>query len=247
MELRTQQQDWDELAELDPYWAVLTSPEHRFGRWEPDEFFETGASEIESVLRKAERFRRPLNLGSALDFGCGLGRLTRALAAEFDTCIGVDISPLMVAAAEKLNAESRNCEFVVNNEDSLRLFASQRFDMIYGSIVLQHVPDKDVIRTYVAEFCRILSPGGLLVFQLPSDIPLIYRFQVRRRLYLLLRAARVPPSFMYRRLRLIPIAMSSLPEAEVTSLLRSNGVQVLEVETKLAEAGIKSSTYFATK
>ena len=41
MSLAAQRRDWDELAELDPYWAICTTPGKRFGAWEADEFFET--------------------------------------------------------------------------------------------------------------------------------------------------------------------------------------------------------------
>ena len=57
-------------------------------------------------------------------------------------------------------------------------------------IVLQHVPDREAIESYVREFCRVLRPGGLAVFPLPSHIPAIFRLQWRRRLYLGLRRAR---------------------------------------------------------
>ena len=33
MQLKQHEQDWNELAELDPYWAILTASGKRFGRW----------------------------------------------------------------------------------------------------------------------------------------------------------------------------------------------------------------------
>lgn len=50
----------------------------------------------------------------ALDFGCGVGRLTQALGARFDEVVGIDISSSKVKLAEELNT-SPNCKFVVNN------------------------------------------------------------------------------------------------------------------------------------
>ena len=78
MSLAAQRRDWDELAELDPYWAICTTPGKRFGGWDTDEFFATGEREIGAVLAEAEPLGVPGARGEALDFGCGLGRLTRA-------------------------------------------------------------------------------------------------------------------------------------------------------------------------
>ena len=50
MSLAAQRRDWDELAELDPYWAICTTPGKRFGAWEADEFFATGEREVAAVL-----------------------------------------------------------------------------------------------------------------------------------------------------------------------------------------------------
>lgn len=48
----------------------------------------------------------PRERGVALDFGCGVGRLTRALAAFFDRATGVDISSSMIEEAKKKEMRS---------------------------------------------------------------------------------------------------------------------------------------------
>jgi SAM-dependent methyltransferase len=122
---------------------------------------------------------------------------------------------------------------------------------VYSVIVLQHVPDREAIESYMAEFCRVLRPGGLAVFQLPSHIPKVFRLQWRRRLYLGLRRIGVGASFLYRRLRLMPIAMSSMSERDVVALVEGHGAQVLEVQTVAASgllnAGLRNSTYYVTR
>ena len=177
------EQDWNELAALDPYWAILTTSGKRFGRWDHDEFFATGTAEAAALVDRIEELGHPLNRERALDFGCGLGRLTRALGQHFAQCVGVDISENMVLRARELNADVRGVSFVVNRAGDLGLFADGSFDLIYTTIVLQHIPDRRTIEGYIAEFCRLLRPGGLAVFQLPSHIPAVHRLQLRRRLY----------------------------------------------------------------
>ncbi len=251
MQISQQERDWNELAELDPYWAILTRPGLRYGAWDSDEFFATGEVEIDMVMRRAAQLGHPEGRERALDFGCGLGRLTRPLAGRFEECVGVDISEGMVQGARELNADVPGATFVVNPAEDLRRFEDASFDLVYSVIVLQHVPDRGAIESYVAEFCRVLRPGGLAIFQLPSHIPKIFRLQWRRRLYLGLRRLGLHAAFLYRRLRLLPIAMSSIPEADIVALVTSRGARVLEVETSGAtgvlNAGLKSSTYYVTR
>jgi ubiquinone/menaquinone biosynthesis C-methylase UbiE len=242
-----QAQDWNELARLDPYWVILTAADKRFGGWDNDEFFAIGTIEIAALMERIERLGHPQDRERALDFGCGLGRITRALAQHFDECVGVDISEDMVRGAQDLNANVPGASFVVNVANDLARFNDASFDLVFSSIVLQHVPDRSTIESYIAEFCRVVRPGGLVMFQLPSHIPAIYRTQWRRRLYAGLRRLRVGAPFLYRRLRLVPIAMSYIPEPEIVQLVESVGAHLLDVETVAAEAGIRSSTYYVTR
>jgi ubiquinone/menaquinone biosynthesis C-methylase UbiE len=251
VQVERQAQDWNELARLDPHWAILTSPGKRFGRWDSDEFFATGTAEAEAFMRRAAELGVPKERGRALDFGCGLGRMTRALAQHFDACIGVDISEDMIRGARDASPDIDGLSFVVNQADDLSRFADASFDLVYSMIVLQHVPDRGAIESYVREFCRVLRPGGLAVFSLPSHIPAIFRLQWRRRLYLGLRRLGVRAEFLYRRLHLMPIAMSSIPEREVTRVVESRNARMVAVDTQgaagLMNAGLRDSTYFVTR
>src|SRR6478736_6740707 len=116
MAISSHQRDWEELGAVDPLWAVATDPRRKFGRWADanTEFFSSGNDVVESVLARAAELGCVPQYGSALDFGCGVGRLTRALALRFQHCDGVDISASMVATARALNADLENCQFTVN-------------------------------------------------------------------------------------------------------------------------------------
>jgi SAM-dependent methyltransferase len=136
--------------------------------WELDEFFETGRANVRDAMASLLRMGLTPS-GRALDFGCGIGRLTRALAERFDEVVGVDVASSMVELANKHNPYPERCRFVVNSTDDLRQFESESFDFVFSLIVLQHV-GTDIARRYVAEFMRVLRPHGVAMFQVPSDL-----------------------------------------------------------------------------
>jgi SAM-dependent methyltransferase len=246
--LRRHQRDWEDLGDLDPCWAILAYPDRRFGRWDLDEFFRSGEVEIGRLTADMQRLGHPAKRERALDFGCGVGRLTRSLAPHFRHCYGVDVSAPMIAAARRLNAAFPNCEFVVNANPDLRMFPDGHFDLIYSVLVLQHLPTRAAIAAYVADFARVLAPGGLLVCQIPSHIPLRRRLQLRRRLYGILRGLGVAPGILYHHLGLFPMRMTSLAEQDVRVRLTAAGARVLEARADaMASTAIESRTYYATK
>jgi len=245
-EFATHKADWEILATIDPLWAILSDPAKRGKGWCLEEFFQTGLSEVEQVLERLDQLQLPRRREGLLDFGCGIGRLTRAFAPHFGRCVGLDISEGMIRAARAYNAHLPNCQFLVNDRPNLQDLASNSFDMIYTNIVLQHLPSRDAIKRYVAEFVRLLRPQGLLVFQLPCFIPWVHRLMLRRRLYLLLRRLGFSDEFLHLRWSLTNIRMTFIPVRHVAVLLKDAGATVLDVVQTQA-GSIESATYYVTK
>ena len=246
MSHRSDRHDWQDLASLDPYWAVLSDRSRKFGGWELDEFLASGEEEASRLLAFGQRFGCPRARRAALDFGCGAGRLTRAFGTHFERSVGIDVSERMVAEAERINADVANVRFVAGGPD-LSEFRVEEFDLVYSGLVLQHVSSRPAILRYVAELARVLAPGGLLAIQLPSAIPPLKRVQPRRRLYRALRAVRVPPAALYRRLGLDPIGVWAVAEDEVVGALEGAGASILTLEREDWRGGVRSTTYFATR
>lgn len=167
MALKHVQKTYEEYGKEDPLYAVLSREHGKGGKWDPDEFFATGREEVAEAIAYLDSLGLQVRRGRALDFGCGAGRLTQALAGEFDEAVGVDISFSMVEVARKYNQQGDRCSFVVNTTDDLAQFDSGTFDFIYTNITLQHSPPEATTR-YIAEFFRILRPGGVALFQIPS-------------------------------------------------------------------------------
>lgn len=158
---------WEQAAKQDPLWAILSDPTKRDRGWDVASFFESGQAEIAQLDARLRQLGRVPRHGRALDFGCGVGRLTQALAPSFDEVIGIDASPTMIELARKLNRHGDKVRYVLNTAPVLEPIASNSIDLLYTDIVLQHLEPARAIR-YVADFMRVLAPGGIAVFQLPS-------------------------------------------------------------------------------
>lgn len=159
---------WDALALDDPLWAVLSDPERRGRRWDLNEFMKTGEREVALLFHRLQELGLPCSERTALDFGCGVGRLTQALARRFSTATGVDISSAMIDLARRVSR--RPNAFYVQSpgaDPNLEALPAAPFDFIYSNIVLQHVPP-DLAARCIGSMSRALAPQGVLVFQLPS-------------------------------------------------------------------------------
>ena len=161
--LRRVQRNWDALADTNPLGAILDGSPHT----DVESFFASGREEIGEVLGYAESLGLPKRRGRALDFGCGVGRLTQALGEHFEAVHGVDISESMVRQAREFNRHGERCVYTHNEEPHLGCYPDEGFDFIYSNITLQHMAPRLAL-SYLSEFLRVLSSGGLLVFQLPS-------------------------------------------------------------------------------
>jgi 2-polyprenyl-3-methyl-5-hydroxy-6-metoxy-1,4-benzoquinol methylase len=241
-ELNGLRRDWEELATLDALWAINSWRDKKYSKWTIEEFLETGVAEVQRILIDSRRLDRPRAHHAALDFGCGIGRLSRHLAAHFETVEGVDISEQMVAIGRRVNRNVRNLTFSVNTDPNLQAFASESFDMVCSIIVLQHLPDPRIIEGYLVEFIRLLKPEGLIAFQLPTALPKVRLLLARRTPYIVLRRIGFRPDFLYFRLGLHPMRMTALPARRVTECIRQAGGTVLDV----VPVGKQNNLYYVT-
>ncbi len=225
--------DWDEFAQLDPKWAILTEPSKKYNKWNDKEFFETGEREIRNFLTKIESLDIEIKFGQALDFGCGIGRLTRALAKHFDKVYGIDISEKMISNAKKLHKENKKMVFLQNTQNDLSCFKSNKFDLIYSVFTLQHISERNVIKDYITEFLKILKPGGLLYFQLPTVADRTWLksilLRVRGYIYYLFVNIGFSKEYCFSHLRLEPyMHMNYIPSNEIKTVF-SGGATIFGV------------------
>ncbi len=166
-ELSEVRENWEEFGRTDPLWSILTVAGKRLGRWDEREFFQAGEDEVAAVMERLRPLGLPRQRRRALDFGCGVGRLTQALAGRFDEVDGVDIAESMIERAGARNRHGARCRYLVNAREDLSAFDDEAFDFVLSIYVLQHMEPRYAER-YVREFVRVLRPGGLAVFQIPT-------------------------------------------------------------------------------
>lgn len=167
MDMRELQLHWNTFGLEDPMWAILTKENKKGGKWDVEAFFETGKVEISRLFNLLEKLNVTLPPGKAMDFGCGIGRLTQAMAEHMDEVVGIDIAPSMIEKANILNHHIDKVTYYLNEQNALSNFPSESFSFIYSNITLQHMRPR-YAKVYIQEFVRLLKKDGVMVFQMPA-------------------------------------------------------------------------------
>jgi trans-aconitate methyltransferase len=179
-------EDWNALGETEPFFAVLTDERflrQRMSDDDRDAFFASGEADVAHLFDVIGPDFAPR---SALDFGCGVGRLTRALTKRVDRVAGVDAAESMLRLAREN----------VPDATFSNTIPGQRFDLIISLIVFQHIPVRRG-EALLDELLGHLEIGGVaalhFTFRRPGSslrrvaravrarVPLVYRIAQRIR------------------------------------------------------------------
>ncbi len=241
-------EDWEELARLDPLWAILSYRSKKFGQWDEGEFFATGEHQVARHLEHGRALGYPLRQESALDFGCGVGRLAPALSDRFARYCGLDVSELMVARARRLHASRSGCTFRSDVEQALVQLPDGSFDLILSLYVLQHVSRRTTMISYLRSFGAPTAPLRSAGVPGSRSHPPVEKllYDTRRAMWLALRRVGIPSSFLHRYLAMSPMVMNFLPEPMVLAAIADGGGRVVEIERRSGGMAIEDRTYYVT-
>lgn len=158
---------WDRHARRDPLWAILSDPAKTGRRWDLHSFLETGRREVSLLMYQLRALNLDVDRRAALDFGCGVGRLSQPLTEHFERVVGLDISAEMIRLAREINRVPGRVQYVHNPGADVAGLATGEFTFMYSNVVLQHIEPHAALR-YLRDLFRVVGRGGVLVFQLPS-------------------------------------------------------------------------------
>jgi len=148
--------DWNQRALEDPHYYVA------FGGRDQDEesFVATAADVLRALETELRRLPNTANR-SALEIGCGPGRLMKPLSRHFTEIHGVDVSDEMIRLARERLRDIPQAHVHATNGASLAQFPDESFDFVYSYAVFQHIPSRDIVAEYMHEIRRVLKPNGI--------------------------------------------------------------------------------------
>jgi SAM-dependent methyltransferase len=209
---------WDEFARIDAYTYIMTD----LPRGDRAAFWRSGETAVsEEVLPTVRKHAVPL--GTALEIGCGVGRLLFPLAKHFERVLGLDISPEMVRQGTALAAQKNvpNTKFFTLADYQRRPenfgLTEGSVDFVYSLIVFQHIADFSAIEDYFKLIRMWLSPGGIAHLQFDT-----------RPQSMVYRAKNLLPDFLLPRFMRRGIRRIRRTTAELESCFTNHGFDVVE-------------------
>lgn len=160
-----QERFWDARARENPYYFI--DNRQAFATPDVERFWSDGERDLMAILDAAGVSLTGEE--SAVEIGCGIGRLTRALARRTRAVVALDVSSEMLRRAREHNRELHNVHWLHCDGRTLSSLPDAAFDACVSHVVFQHIPDPEVTLGYVREIGRVLRPGGWTVFQVSND------------------------------------------------------------------------------
>jgi ubiquinone/menaquinone biosynthesis C-methylase UbiE len=133
--------------------------------------YTTGATHTDPrILQRVVELAAPQAHWSTLDIATGTGHTALALAPHVVSVIGIDLTPQMLVAAERLRAERGITNVTFQTGDAHRLtFPDASFDLVTCRLAAHHFSD---ISRALGEMRRVLRRPGRLVISdrsVPED------------------------------------------------------------------------------
>lgn len=208
---------WDRRAREDAFYFVDSRLTYR--RPDTAAFWASGEEDLDRLLDAAGVALDPSD--RIVEIGCGMGRLTRVIAARAGDVRALDVSERMLEIAKAHHPDLGNVSWTLGGGSSLTGIDDASADVCLSHVVFQHIPDSAVTLAYVRETGRVLRPGGWAAFQVSND-PSVHR-----------------PSKPSRRLRrLISARLRRSPHGQDDPAWLGSAVDLAQLEAVAGEAGM---------
>jgi 2-polyprenyl-3-methyl-5-hydroxy-6-metoxy-1,4-benzoquinol methylase len=157
---------WKSLGELEPYWSVLSSDLYKgdLDNQQKEGFYLSGKIVVDEFVHLLEARSVPIEKASnVLELGCGVGRITKSLASQFNSVTAIDISPGNLAIARMELSSYSNVHFVLADEMSSLDKLQSNFDVFLSVITLQHNPP-EIQRLFLENMLSKLKKNGSIAY-----------------------------------------------------------------------------------
>jgi SAM-dependent methyltransferase len=162
--MRDTDADWNAIANAYPFFGVLAAARFRDETMTPEDlevFYDWGRVDVEKAIAPYQRLTgSEFAPDRALDFGCGVGRMSFAMRKYAREVVGVDVAPRMLEVARE-QAVARN----VTNVEFRSTLPNEPVDWVSSMIVLQHIPPARG-HLILEQLVGLLNPGGWFSVQL---------------------------------------------------------------------------------
>ena len=156
---------WEILAKLNPSYYVFSD---KLISEDEIKYRESGKNDFQKFILKDEELKKFLENSQSkncLEFGCGNGRMTEFLAKIFAKVYAVDISEGMIKSAQKRLRDIKNITYIRDSKEKISL-SNNSIDFVFSYIVLQHFPNKKMIKERLKEFHRIMKDDAIAKIQI---------------------------------------------------------------------------------
>ncbi len=149
---------WEHYGSHDPYYGVLTCDKYKTPNFDTStriEFFESGVTHITTAANTIKRhIDSNFSPKTALDFGCGVGRLLIPRARIANHVVGLDVSNSYLAECRKNCKINSITNFELYKSDDSLSSISGKYDLIHSHMVFQHISVKRV---------KLFLPNSLII------------------------------------------------------------------------------------
>jgi ubiquinone/menaquinone biosynthesis C-methylase UbiE len=166
--LERMRRDWDRRAREDAERNIYT----RDGGDDEPDFLRSGRANYDQLVRPFLPVLLegvPARACTAVEIGCGVGRMTRWFAGDFGLVHALDVSAAMIEEAGRRLGDCENVRLHLGSGCDLKPVPDAAADLVFSYIVFQHIPSRAVIEDYMWEAARVLKPGGVFKFQVNGD------------------------------------------------------------------------------
>ena len=206
-------QSWEHLGDTRAHHSVLTSKDFLPDSLEQNigTFWKSGEREVQEIEAILKRHGVNLNEAkTAVEYGCGVGRVTSILAKLVSAMHAYDISrPHLDYAKEHATEVGAEIEFHLVSDPLSKL---QPCDLFYSRIVFQHNPPP-IIHQLIKNALESLNTGGIAIFQVPTYIK-GYEFKLVE---------------WMNKDHALDMQMHCIPQAAVFKLAGETGCEILEI------------------